>query len=136
MSVYDAWVSQKFFSKKSVDGSRTFPYSTTQSEKERVMASFAFFSREGSGDSVCINIDQIAYFTASSLGTGGTTIHFSFAEEGNRPWRIDVSGDVNATERQIMRVHKRFGNDLNLTWEPAENFVSTTNYAKYRDVDA
>jgi len=136
MSVYDVWVSQKFFSKNPLTGpvpSHTVPLRV---KREKVMASFAFFSREGSGDSVCINIDQIAYFTSSSLGTGGTTIHFSFAEEGNRPWRIDVSGDVNATERQIMRVHKRFGNDLNLTWEPAENFVSTTNYAKYRDVDA
>ena len=99
------------------------------------MASFAFFSEAGSADSVCINIDQIAYFTESESGKGGTTIYLSVPDtEGGLPWRIDVSGDVNATERQIMKVHKRFGNNLNLTWEPTENFVST--YAKYRDVNA
>lgn len=76
------------------------------------MASFAFFSELGSGESICINIDQISYFTPS--GKGGTRIHFSFTDEDGWPCRIDVSGDVNATELQIMNVHKRFGNDLNL----------------------
>ena len=93
------------------------------------MASFAFFSKSDSGESICVNIDQIAYFTPS--GSGATAIHFNFPDVDGWPWRINVSGDVNATERQIMKVHKRFGNDLNLS---PENFYHT--YNKYRGVDA
>jgi hypothetical protein len=98
-------------------------------KRERVMASFAFFSKSDSGESICVNIDQIAYFTPS--GSGATAIYFNFPDVDGWPWRINVSGDVNATERQIMKVHKRFGNDLNLS---PENFYHT--YNKYRGVDA
>ena len=90
------------------------------------MASFAFFRKDcTSADSVCINIDQISYFTESpqSRGEGVTRIYFTFPDEqagDGRPWSIDVMGNVNATERQIMKVHKRFGNNLNLTREPID----------------
>ena len=86
------------------------------------MASFAFFSKNcSSADSVCINIDQISYFTELPFGNeGGTRIYFTFTDEDGDPCYIDVMGNVNATERQIMKVHKRFGNDLNLTREPID----------------
>ena len=87
------------------------------------MASFAFFSKDcTTADSVCINIDQISYFTESpqSRGGGVTRIYFSFPDEDGHPWCIDVVGNVNATERQIMKVHRRFGNNLNLTREPID----------------
>lgn len=92
------------------------------------MASFAFFSKSDSGESICINVDQIAYFTQGHKG--GTRIYFSFpADEDGQPWWIEVSGDVNATECQIMKVHKRFGNDLDLS---PENFAQT--YKNYRGI--
>ena len=92
------------------------------------MASFAFFSKSRSGEAICINIDQIAYFTPSD--TGATRIYFNFPDEDGCPWCVDVAGDVNATERQIMKVHKRFGNDLNLS---PENFYYT--YQRYRGAE-
>ena len=87
------------------------------------MASFAFFSKDcTTADSVCINIDQISYFTESpqSRGEGVTRIYFTFPDTLGWPWSIDVMGNVNATERQIMKVHKRFGNNLNLTRGPID----------------
>ena len=87
------------------------------------MAIFVFFIEDcTTADSVCINIDQISYFKESpqSRGEGVTRIYFSSPDEDGRPWCIDVMGNVSATERQIMKVHKRFGNNLNLTREPID----------------
>lgn len=92
------------------------------------MASFAFFSRSKNGESICINIDQIAYFTPSDRGA--TRIYFNFPDEDGTPWCVDVAGDVNATEFQIMKVHKRFGNNLNLA---PEDFRYS--YMRYRGAD-
>jgi hypothetical protein len=59
-----------------------------------------------------------------------TRIYFNFPDEDGCPWCLDVAGNVNAIECQIMKVHKRFGNDLNLS---PENFYHT--YQRYRGAE-
>jgi len=67
----------KIFFKKSVDGSRTFPYSTIQSEKERVMVRWAQVTTKECS-SIWVNENHV--LCIKDYGTGGCILEFAEEE--------------------------------------------------------